>query len=191
MALRRSLHLLGGARARAFSSDAREAFNSAFAKVAPLLDAPHFGSDNLTRPEPAEGAIPEKLTLNFFKPHGIEFKATEVTSVQIPAAAGDFGVLPGHAPTVAQLRPGVLTVTVTPEDVRKYFVASGYAMVHPGSIADICAVEAVPVEQIDPEAARKGLSEAQSALSSAQTDYDKAVASIGVEVFSAMEKAAA
>lgn len=79
MALRRSLHLLGGARARAFSSDAREAFNSAFAKVAPLLDAPHFGSDNLTRPEPAEGAIPEKLTLNFFKPHGIEFKATEVS----------------------------------------------------------------------------------------------------------------
>ena len=46
------------------------------------------------------------------------------------------------------MRPGVLTVTVTPDDVRKYFVASGYAMVHAGSIADICAVEAVPVEQV-------------------------------------------
>ena len=38
--------------------------------------------------------------------------------------------------------------------------------------------------QIDAEAARKGLSDAQSALSSAQTDYDKAVATIGVEVYS-------
>ena len=28
----------------------------------------------------------------------------------LPATTGDFGVMPGHVPTIAQLRPGVVTV---------------------------------------------------------------------------------
>ena len=28
----------------------------------------------------------------------------------LPSTTGDFGVMPGHVPTVAQLRPGVITV---------------------------------------------------------------------------------
>ena len=34
----------------------------------------------------------------------------EVHQVDVPGAEGDFGVLEGHAPTVATLRPGILTV---------------------------------------------------------------------------------
>jgi F-type H+-transporting ATPase subunit epsilon len=34
----------------------------------------------------------------------------EVDQVDVPGAEGDFGVLAGHAPTVATLRPGILTV---------------------------------------------------------------------------------
>ena len=36
----------------------------------------------------------------------------EVDQVDIPGAEGDFGVLAGHAPVVAAMRPGILTVTV-------------------------------------------------------------------------------
>src|SRR3977135_341514 len=36
----------------------------------------------------------------------------EVDQVDIPGAEGDFGVLAGHAPVVAAIRPGILTVTV-------------------------------------------------------------------------------
>ena len=86
MAFRRSVALLGSANARVYSSEARDAFNSAFAKVAPMLDLPEFGSQNLNRPEPATGALPEKLTLNFFKPYGIEFKATEVRASEVPVS---------------------------------------------------------------------------------------------------------
>ncbi len=32
--------------------------------------------------------------------------------MSIPATTGEFGVLPGHVPTVAQLKPGVLAVHV-------------------------------------------------------------------------------
>src|ERR1700758_994496 len=35
----------------------------------------------------------------------------EVDQVDIPGAEGDFGVLAGHAPVVAAVRPGILTVT--------------------------------------------------------------------------------
>src|ERR1700744_707739 len=35
----------------------------------------------------------------------------EVDQVDIPGAEGDFGVLAGHAPVVAVVRPGILTVT--------------------------------------------------------------------------------
>jgi F-type H+-transporting ATPase subunit epsilon len=35
----------------------------------------------------------------------------EVDQVDIPGAEGDFGVMAGHAPMVAALRPGILTIT--------------------------------------------------------------------------------
>src|SRR5882724_1553342 len=37
--------------------------------------------------------------------------AGEVDQVDIPGLEGDFGVLAGHAPVVAAIRPGILTVT--------------------------------------------------------------------------------
>ena len=35
----------------------------------------------------------------------------EVDQVDIPGVEGDFGVLAGHAPVVAAIRPGILTLT--------------------------------------------------------------------------------
>ena len=35
----------------------------------------------------------------------------EVDQVDVPGIDGDFGVLAGHAPVVAAIRPGILTVT--------------------------------------------------------------------------------
>jgi F-type H+-transporting ATPase subunit epsilon len=35
----------------------------------------------------------------------------EVDQVDVPGVEGDFGVLAGHAPVVATIRPGILTVT--------------------------------------------------------------------------------
>jgi F-type H+-transporting ATPase subunit epsilon len=35
----------------------------------------------------------------------------EVDQVDIPGVEGDFGVLAGHAPIVAAIRPGILTIT--------------------------------------------------------------------------------
>lgn len=108
--------------------------------------------------------------------------------VIIPATTGQMGVLAGHVPTIAELRPGILSVHEG-NDVSKYFVSSGFAFIHANSIADVIAVEAVPIDQIDPTLVQKGLSEYTQKLASATTELDKAEAQIGVDVHSALNSA--
>ena len=52
----------------------------------------------------------------------------EVDQVDIPGVEGDFGVLAGHAPVVAAIRPGILTVT-TGSSHQKIIVLGGLAEV--------------------------------------------------------------
>lgn len=108
--------------------------------------------------------------------------------VIVPASTGQMGVLPGHVPTIAELKPGVLSVH-DGNDTKKYFVSSGFAFIHANSVADIIAVEAVPIDQIDPSLVQKGLAEFSQKLSSATTDLEKAEAQIGVDVHSALNSA--
>jgi F-type H+-transporting ATPase subunit epsilon len=49
------------------------------------------------------------LQFELVSPEKLVFSG-EVQQVDLPGAEGDFGVLEGHAPTVATLRPGILTV---------------------------------------------------------------------------------
>ena len=47
----------------------------------------------------------------------------EVDQVDIPGLEGDFGVLAGHAPVIAGVRPGIVTVIVG--DKREKFIVLG------------------------------------------------------------------
>nr|XP_016487361.1 PREDICTED: ATP synthase subunit delta', mitochondrial-like [Nicotiana tabacum] len=112
----------------------------------------------------------------------------QVDMVIIPATTGQMGVLPGHVATIAELKPGLLSVHEG-NDVTKYFVSGGFAFVHANSFADIIAIEAVPLDQIDPNLVQKGLTEFTQKLSTASTDVEKAEAQIGVDVHSALNAA--
>lgn len=50
----------------------------------------------------------------------------QATSVQIPGADGDLTAMPGHAPLITTLRPGVLTVS-GPEGEQTFVVTGGFA----------------------------------------------------------------
>jgi F-type H+-transporting ATPase subunit epsilon len=52
----------------------------------------------------------------------------EVDQVDVPGVEGDFGVLAGHAPVVAAIRPGILTIT-TGGKHEKIIVLGGLAEV--------------------------------------------------------------
>ena len=47
-------------------------------------------------------------------------------------------------------------------------MAAGFAFVHADSTTDVCAVEAVKIEELDPEAVRAGLTEYTAKLASLQ-----------------------
>ena len=72
--------------------------------------------------------------------------------------------------------PILSTVSAAPEPryrmfyqvIEKYFVAAGFAFVHADSTTDVCAVEAVKIEELDPEAVRAGLTEYTAKLASLQ-----------------------
>mmetsp|Transcript_9447 Transcript_9447/g.17050 ORF Transcript_9447/g.17050 Transcript_9447/m.17050 type:complete len:167 (+) Transcript_9447:467-967(+) len=135
----------------------------------------------------ADVAAENKLRLNFVLPHLAIKKDALVDMVVIPASSGMMGVLPQHAPTVAQMRPGILSVH-SGDTVDKYFVSSGFTFVH-NDRTDVCAIEAVSIEDIDPQAVSEGLSEAESKMSSASSDLEKAEAQIAYEVYTAMNAA--
>ena len=71
----------------------------------------------------------------------------DVDQVDVPGAEGDFGVLAGHAPLIAMLRPGILTMFRGGGEVR-VVVNGGYAEVNPEGLI-ILADMAVPLEEFD------------------------------------------
>ena len=71
----------------------------------------------------------------------------EVEQVDVPGAEGDFGVLAGHAPLVATLRPGILTVHSTRGE-QKIVVLGGFAEVSAQGLT-VLAEGAEAAEEID------------------------------------------
>ena len=71
----------------------------------------------------------------------------DVDQVDVPGSEGDFGVLSGHAPLVAMLRPGILTVYRGGEQ-RKIVVLGGFAEVGPGGLTVLADV-ATALEDLD------------------------------------------
>lgn len=83
----------------------------------------------------------------------------EEVIITVPGAEGYFGVLPGHAPFVALLTAGVLTVGEGGEAVR-YALSGGYAEVSPTE-ATILADRAMRWDNIDPVVVRAEQTEAE------------------------------
>src|SRR5436305_13365859 len=73
--------------------------------------------------------------------------AGEVDQVDVPGLEGDFGVLAGHAPFVAALRPGILTVT-TGSTHQKIIVLGGLAEVSEKGLTVLADV-ATSLQELD------------------------------------------
>jgi F-type H+-transporting ATPase subunit epsilon len=99
----------------------------------------------------------------------------EVEQVDVPGAEGDFGVLANHAPLVATLRPGILTVRGTGGE-QKIVVLGGFAEVSAEGLT-ILADVAETVADIDRAmiATRIGEIEQRIAKTEAGSALDKLI----------------
>jgi F-type H+-transporting ATPase subunit epsilon len=105
----------------------------------------------------------------------------EVEMVVVPGSEGDFGVLPGHAPLISEVRPGVIAVFDGGQVQERIFVAGGFAEV----TAERCTVlaeQAQPVAEIDRGAAETALKTAREDLGDAKNDEERAAAEGNIAV---------
>ena len=112
-----------------------------------------------------------------------------VDMVVVPGTDGDFGVLPGHSLLLSTVRPGIIAVHNDGAVRERIFVGGGFAEVNEKGCI-VLAEEAMPVGEIDVEAARKRIALAKDDLSSASDDVTKAKAERDIAIAEAMIDAA-
>lgn len=115
----------------------------------------------------------ELLELEVATPERLLVKE-QVAEVQIPAVNGYLGLLPGHAPLLAQLSTGFMHYTA---GTRKWYLAihGGFVEVA-GDRVRVLADKAERAEEIDVERARRDMQQAQEQLSNAALGVDPAAA---------------
>ena len=130
-----------------------------------------------------------KVAFELVAPERLLFSA-EVDMVVVPGAEGDFGVLPGHAPVIVSVRPGVIDIYVGGVDAKfireRIFVAGGFAEVS-GSRCTVLAEEASPLGDIDVAGLDARLNTARASLAAAETDEERARHSRAIAVVEAMQ----
>ena len=63
----------------------------------------------------------------------VYYNNANVRQVDVPSFSGAFGILPNHVPTLAVLKPGVVTVVEQDGQAKKFFVSSGSVTVNEDS----------------------------------------------------------
>ncbi len=129
--------------------------------------------------------LPTVLALEVATPLGMAL-SVQTDSVQVPSVAGEFGVLPGHVPLLAALKPGILSYR---RDGKLVHVAVGAGYVEASAdrvrlIAEFFLERAqvnLETAQKDLHAAEARLKESKGTLDDveyqdAQRDYDWAQA---------------
>merc|ERR1719186_1398329 len=111
-----------------------------------------------------------EMAFTFASQSQVFYNAADVKQIDVPSFSGSFGILPNHVPSLAVLKPGVVTVYENDGSSKKIFVSSGSITINEDSSVQILAEEAVSVSEIDAAAAREVLTSSQSAANSASSE---------------------
>lgn len=102
-----------------------------------------------------------KLTVEIVTPEKRVLQTT-ADEVIVPGGDGLFGVRPGHTPVLSLVEPGALTVKEGASQ-QLWFVAGGFVQVSNDTVR-VLADQAEPAANIDLDAAKRRLEEAQVRL---------------------------
>lgn len=128
--------------------------------------------------------MPEMLKFELVSPTRL-MKSELVEMVVVPCTEGDIGVLPGHSPLIATVRPGVIDIHEGGKVTESIFVAGGFAEVGPEGCT-VLAEEAVAVADIQRAAVDARKTKAKEALAGAGSDKERQAAEADVRVADAM-----
>ena len=110
----------------------------------------------------------------------------DATQVLVPGVEGEFTVLPGHAPVISALRPGVIEVTLAESgETERIFVKGGFAEVDADRVT-VLAERAMAVDQMSADVVTAELERAEAELAAAADDASRLAAASAVERIRAM-----
>ncbi len=110
------------------------------------------------------------LHFEFVSPEAVLFSG-DVDQVDLPGSEGDLGVLPGHAPMVTLLRPGI--VTIMREGQREpIVVVGGFAEVGPGGLT-VLADRAGTREDFDLDSLANDIKDAEEDVADCKDDAER------------------
>jgi len=111
--------------------------------------------------------------LDLVSPEKLAFSG-DVDQVDVPGVEGDFGVLAGHAPVVAAIRPGILTV-ITGGTKQKIIVLGGLAEVSDKGLTVLADV-ATSLDELDRAQFADTIADMQAKLSEKEgSELDRAI----------------
>ena len=116
-----------------------------------------------------ELVTPERMTLS-----------QDAKELVVPGLEGDFTVLPGHAPVISALRPGVVDVTLADGRKPRIFVKGGFAEVDAEHLT-VLVERALEVEGMDAAIIAAELAVAEADLASATDDTARLAAAAALD----------
>jgi F-type H+-transporting ATPase subunit epsilon len=111
----------------------------------------------------------------------------DATQVVVPGLEGDFAVLPGHAPVISALRPGIVVVTLPDASRTRIFVKGGFAEVDPQHLT-VLAERALDVEAMDAGTIAAELAAAEAELAAAADDTARLAATSALDQLRGLQR---
>jgi F-type H+-transporting ATPase subunit epsilon len=112
--------------------------------------------------------------------------AGEVTQVDVPGVDGDFGVLAGHAPLVATLKPGIMTV-FAPGGTQRFVVFGGFAEVSTTGMTVLAEIS-IPLAECDRATIADRIRELEDAQNKLPNDATRDRSAERIEHYRALER---
>ncbi len=113
----------------------------------------------------------EALKLELVSPEK-ELASRLVKQVVVPGTEGEFVAMPGHAPLLSTIKPGVLVISEISGQETRYFVRGGYAEMANDQLI-VLAERAIPLKQLDASEIEKEIRWAEEDLEDARDDEER------------------
>ena len=128
--------------------------------------------------------MPDAFHFDLVSPEKMIFSG-DVEQVDVPGAEGDFGVLAHHAPLIAMIKPGILTVFGAGE-TQRIVVVGGFAEVNEQGLT-VLADMAMPVEDFDRASLETQIKDAEEDAADATEDSARDAAREKLEQLKALQ----
>ncbi len=100
-----------------------------------------------------------------------------VAHLQVTGGEGDLGIMPGHAPLLTNIKPGMARIVKQDGKEEVFYLSGGILEVQPSSVSVLADV-VMRADEIDEKAAVEAKRRAEASMADAGADFNYAAAAI-------------